>query len=471
MERRWQVLVVVSVAVFMASLDLFIVNVAFPDIRRDFQQAAVGDISWVLNAYAIVFAAFLVPAGRLADRFGRRRGFLFGLGLFLVGSALCGAAPSVAALVAARVLQAAGAAFLMPTSLALLLPEFPPARRAAAIGVWAAVGGLAAAAGPPLGGVLVTATWRLVFLVNVPVGLLAALASGRILRESRELGERSWPDLTGTAILAAGVGSLALGIVEAPSWGWADARTVGCLTAGAIALGAFGIRCARHPSPVVDLAMLRVRSFALACAAAALFASAFGAMLLSLVLLMTGVWHVSVLRAGLWLAPGPLMAAVFAVIAGRAGNRLGARYLAAAGGLLFAAGCAWWLWRAQSSASYAAELLPGLMVTGIGVGLSLAPLSSAAAASLPPTRFATGAAVLAMSRQIGTVLGIAVFVAVLGTSSPGAVAAFHGGWRFMIVASALSAIAAFAIGEVQPHSSSSTAAPAGALAPSEVAAR
>ena len=142
MPRRWQVLTVVSIAVFMASLDLFIVNIAFPDIQRDFSGAGVASVSWVLNAYAIVFAALLVPAGRFADRVGRRRAFIGGVLLFVLGSLLCGAAPSVATLVAARVIQAAGAAFLLPTSLALLLPEFPPQQRAAAIGVWAAVGGL-----------------------------------------------------------------------------------------------------------------------------------------------------------------------------------------------------------------------------------------------------------------------------------------------------------------------------------------
>jgi EmrB/QacA subfamily drug resistance transporter len=457
MQRRWRVLAVVSVAVFMASLDLFIVNIAFPEIRRDFAGTTVAGLSWVLNAYAIVFAALLVPAGRLADRFGRRRGFLGGLGLFLVGSALCGAAPSVETLVGARVLQAAGAAFLLPTSLALLLPEFPVAERAVAIGVWASIGGVAAAAGPPLGGLLVEGSWRLVFLVNVPIGLAAGAWAVRLLSESRDATERRWPDLLGTAMLTAGVALLALGVVKAPEWGWGAGRTLGSLAAAAILLALFLVRCVRHPSPVVDLSMLRVRSFAMACTSALLFSAAFGAMLLAAVLLMTGVWHESILRAGLSIAPGPLMAATCAVLAGRLGARVGARFLAGAGCGLFAAGCAWWLWRIGATPHYATALLPGLIVTGVGVGFTLAPLSGAAAASLPPTRFATGTAILTMSRQLGIVLGVAILVAILSTpDAADPVAAFADGWRFMALAAAGAALAALAIGDVRPHGAGET---------------
>ncbi len=161
----------------MSSLDLFIVNIAFPAIARHFGGASLGSLSWVLSAYAIVFAALLVPAGRWADAFGRKRAFLLGLGVFVAASAACAAAPSVGALVGARVVQAIGGALMLPTSLGLMLPEFEPEKRHVAIGLWAASGGIAAAAGPPLGGLLVKADWRLVFLVNVPFGL-AALAAG-----------------------------------------------------------------------------------------------------------------------------------------------------------------------------------------------------------------------------------------------------------------------------------------------------
>jgi EmrB/QacA subfamily drug resistance transporter len=460
MERRWQVLTVVSVAVFMVSLDLFIVNLAFPHIAADFEGASPAAVSWVLNAYAIVIAALMVPAGRMADRAGRKRAFLAGLALFALGSALCGAAPSIGTLVAARVVQAAGAALLVPTSLALLLPEFSAAERPAAIGIWAAVGGIAAAAGPPLGGILVEASWRLVFLVNVPVALAAVWFAAKLLRESRD-DAPGRPDLLGAAIFAASVGVLALALVEAPDQGWASARTIGGGVVAAAGLAAFWRRCLVHPVPVVEPAMLAVRSFALASAASLLFSAAFAAMLLGVVLFMTGVWGDSALHAGLALAPGPLMAAMFAATSGRFAGRVapsagGAqRRLATAGLALFALGCMWWSLRLGVEHDYASDMLPGLLVSGTGVGLTLPSLASAAAASLPPARFATGSAVFTMSRQIGYVLGVAILVALLGDSG-----SFHAAWVFMALTAGVGAAVAFAIGTVRPY-----AAPEPAAAP------
>jgi EmrB/QacA subfamily drug resistance transporter len=451
MERRWKVLIVVSIAVFVASLDLFIVNIAFPDIRSDFAGSSVAGVSWVLNAYAIVYAALLVPAGRLADRYGRRRGFLAGMVVFLIGSTLCGLAPSVETLVAARVLQAVGAALLTPTSLALLLPEFPPAQRATAIGIWAAVGGVAAAAGPPIGGLLVEVSWRLVFLVNIPVGLAALFYAVRILRETRdETAER--PDLIGAGVLAFAIGLLSLGLVEAPDWGWTAPQTLACFAVSALLLGLFWLRCARHPAPMIHLEMLKVRSFSMANLAIMLFMVAFSAMLLGGVLFMTQVWGDTVLKAGLSLSPGPLLAATFSVISGRLVGRLGQRNLATAGCLFFAAGAIWWLTHLTATPDYAAGMFPGLFLTGVGVGLVLPSMSSAAAASLPPSQFATGSAVLTMSRQIGSVLGVSVLVAILDTpSKTDPASTFDGAWILMLVASLAGAVAALAIGTVRMH--------------------
>jgi EmrB/QacA subfamily drug resistance transporter len=450
MAYRWKVFTLVSVGVFMSSLDLFIVNIAFPDLQRDFSGTSLAGLSWVLSAYAIVFAALLVPAGRIADRVGRRRAFLGGLAAFTVASALCAVAPSVPSLVAARVLQAAGGAFILPTSLGLLLPEFPPERRATAVGLWGAVGGVAAALGPPIGGLLVEASWRWVFLVNLPVGLIGLWAASRTLREVGESRDSLRPDLAGAVMFAVAIGLLALGIVQGRDWGWGSPEIVGSFVASALLVLAFGWRSARHPAPVIEPAILRVRSFAVANLATALFFAAFGAMLLTNVTFLTEVWGYSTLTAGLALAPGPVMAAIFSVPAGRLSDRFGQRAVAIPGGLLCAAGFVWVIWQVGPTPAYAADFLPGWLVGGAGVGLSISTLASAAAASLPPERFATGTGVFGMSRQIGTALGIAVTVAILaGASASNPMAAFDSAWTFMALTTFAVAVTAVALGRVR----------------------
>jgi EmrB/QacA subfamily drug resistance transporter len=449
MRRRWKVLTLVSIGVFMVSLDLFIVNVAFPKIQSDFHGSSLSSVSWVLNAYAIVLAALLVSAGRLADRHGRKRAFLAGLSVFGLGSTLCGVAPSVGTLVAARVLQAIGASLLLPTSLALLLPEFEPTKRPAAIGIWAAIGGLAAAAGPPIGGLLVQVSWRLVFLVNVPVGAAALVYGLRLLHESRDERQER-PDMPGSALIVLAVGLLSLGLVKAPDWGWQDTRTIAALALAFVGLAVFWRRCLTHRSPVIDPDMLRVRSFSAANIASLCFSAAFAAFLLASVLMMTTVWHRSVLIAGLSLAPGPAMAATFAATTGRHINRFGQRALGALGIALFGLGCLWFRLAVGPTPDYAGEMLPGLFITGIGVGLVLPSLASAASSSLPPARFATGSAVFTMTRQLGFVLGVSLLVAILGAVRGGdPLSGFDHAWVFMVVASAAGLLAALSIGDIR----------------------
>jgi len=462
MSRRAKVTLVVSVGVFMASLDLFIVNIAFPSIQRDFAGTTLGSLSWILNAYAIAFAALLVPAGRWADRAGRKRGFLWGMVLFSLASAACAAAPSVAVLVVARVFQSVGAAFMVPTSLGLLLPEYPAEKRAAAVGIWAAVGGVAAAAGPPVGGLLVQAGWRWVFLVNVPIGVATIVAARRLLREVHDrAGAR--PDLLGAGLITAGVGALTFAIVKGPDWGWGDERVAGLFAGALILLVALAVRSARHPAPLIEPAIARTRAVALANIGALLFFCAFGAMLLGSVLFLTSVWHESVLRAGIQITPGPATAAIFAVPGGLLGNRLGQRYVGLIGALLFAAGGIWWRTHMGIHPTYASSLLPTQLLGGAGVGLVLPTLSAAATASLPPTRFATGTAVLGMSRQLGSALGVAILVAVLGHPTPAsALGAFRDGWAVIIGFALLAGIALLAVGPVRVASaqSESPSAPA-----------
>ncbi|HZC14764.1 MAG TPA: DHA2 family efflux MFS transporter permease subunit [Thermoleophilaceae bacterium] len=459
MERRWKVLIVTAVAVFMGFLDVTIVNVAFPDIEDSFAGSSRSDLSWILNAYNIVFAALLVPAGRLADLVGRRRMFAGGVVGFIVASVLCGVAPSPEWLVAARVLQAAAGAILVPTSLALLLPEFPAEKRATAVAIWGATGAVAAALGPSLGGVLVDqAGWRWVFFVNVPIGLAALLPARRLLREYRDPAG-VLPDVLGSLLLVAGVGALALGIVKGPEWGWDSARVIGSLAAAALLVPAMVPRSARHRAPVIELAHFRVRSFAVANGGMFSFSTAFYALLLCNVLFLTQVWGMSILEAGFAVTPGPLMAAAFAPIGGRLSDRFGQRVVALPGALLFALGCALFATGLDSSRDYATEFLIPTILTGAGVGLSFAAWSSAAVAELPPERFATGSAVLACVRQIGAVLGIAIVVAVLEAATPGdAIAGFTDAYTLMALAGGLTTALALILGRVRSAASAPEAA-------------
>jgi len=448
-SHPWKVTLVVLVGVFVASLDLFIVNIAFPAIARNFRGSSLAGLSWVLNAYAILFAALLVPAGRWSDRAGRRRGFIGGLAVFVTASAACALAPSVAVLVAARAIQAVGAAFMLPTSLGLLLPEFPPERRAGVIGLWAAVGGVAAAAGPPIGGLLVQASWRWVFIVNVPIGLITLVAAVRVLSERREpAGPR--PDVLGAGLIAAAIGALTFAIVKAPDWGWGSVRVVTLFVATALLLAGLVRRSQVHEAPVIEPELIRDRAIALANLGALLFFAGFAAMLLASVLFLTGVWHESVLRAGLEVAPGPATAALFAVPGGLLGNRFGQRVVGTAGTLLFAAGGLWWHAHLGATPRFASDYLPGMMIGGAGVGLVLPTLSAAATAPLPPARFATGSAILTMSRQVGSALGVAILVAIVGAPGRGP-GPFDHAWLFM-TCSALAAGATISmLGPVRLH--------------------
>ncbi len=444
MQRKWIVSLIVCVGVFMSSLDLFIVNIAFPAIGRHFGGASLGSLSWILSGYAIVFAALLVPAGRWADAFGRKRAFLLGLAVFVASSAACALAPSVGFLIGARVVQALGGALMLPTSLGLMLPEFAPHERHVAIGVWAATGGIAAASGPPLGGLLVQADWRWVFLVNVPVGLLGLGFGLRTLVERRERGALR-PDLLGAGALILAVGALVVAIVKGQEWGWSSARVIAPLVLAAVLLPLIGRRSERHAAPIVEPAMLRVRTFGLAVGASLLFFAGFGAMLLSGVLFLTGVWHESVLTAGLMLFPGPAMATAFSIPSARLGARFGYRLPGVAGALVFAAGSAWFIARTGQRPAFWSEYLPGSMIGGAGVGLMIPTLTGAGASSLPPARFATGAAVLTMGRQIGVALGVAVLVAVLG-ADPTSASDFHTAWLITVAGGLAAGLAMAAIG-------------------------
>ena len=422
------VLLIASLGVFMAFLDATIVTIAVPDIARSFPDAGIDDLSWVLNAYNIVFAALLVAAGRAADLLGRKRISELGLVVFTAASAACAMAPSAELLVAARIVQAIGAAIIVPASLALVMHAFPARERTHAVALWAANAALAAGLGPSVGGVLVdVAGWRAAFLVNIPIGVAAIVLTRRTLVESRAPGKRTLPDLGGALMLGGAVAALVLGVVKGPDWGWDDPRVIGAgLVAVALAT-LFVRRSAQHPAPLLDGALLRIRSLSVANGLMVLAAAAYFGVILNNVLFLTTVWGWSILDAGLAMTHGPIVAAIVAGPVGRLAARVDARLLILTGGTVWAAGIAGYLVLAGTEPDFFGGWLPATIVAGIGAGISFPTISSVAVAGAPGERFATATAITGVARQIGAAIGVAVLIAVIGTPAT-ALDDFQRGW-------------------------------------------
>ena len=411
--HRKSAIAIACAGAFVAFLDTTIVNIAFPDISASFAGSGRDALSWVLDGYFVVIAALLVPAGGLADRFGHRRIFLLGIAGFTGASLLCAAAPSLALLIAFRVVQGVAAAMIAPASLAIVLDSFPAEKRSAGVGLWGAAAAAAAATGPTLGGALVELSdWRLVFLVNLPLGVAVLLAGRSRLPRPRILDSRL-PDLPGAAMLAVGLATITLAIVEGNNWGWAAAPTLLAFATGLALLAAVAVRSRTHPRPIVSPALFAHSSFRIGNLGTLLFALAFFSLILGNVLFLTTVWGYTVLQAGAATLPGPLLSTVFAGPAGRLADRFGHRAVIVPGTIIFAAGV-WVLRSAGAEPDWLGLWLPGACLTGIGIGLAFPTLGSAAVRDVPDDRFATASAVNAAFRQVGAVLGTAILVAIVG---------------------------------------------------------
>jgi EmrB/QacA subfamily drug resistance transporter len=413
----WVVFRLTGVAVFLISLDATVVIAAFPALRTAFGDTSPAALSWVLNAYTIVYAALLVPAGQLADAMGRKRLFLIGLALFTAASLLCGLATGPAMLSGLRVVQAVGAALLTPTSLALILHAFPGSKRSVAVSLWAAVGGLAAAIGPIVGAWLIQVlSWQWVFFINVPIGLAAWYRARSALTEpeaTRQLDDKAGrPDAMGIALVTAAVALLALAAVKFADWG--AAASMGCAAAGLALFVALRWRARRNANLAQIFSLFEERSFRWVSAATFVFGAAFTMMFLTFFLFLTGVWHYPMALAGLAVAAGPLMVIPVAALAGRLAARIEHRPLLVTGGLLFALTQWVFLQRVTSAPAFLTLWLPSQVLGGVAVGLLLPSLTGAATARLTPGRFGIGSAVNLSIRQIGTVLGAALAVAIAG---------------------------------------------------------
>ena len=440
-------LLILCAATFMSSLDLFIVNVGLRSIGQDVGQSSLAHLSWILNAYAIVFAALLVPAGRLADRYGNKPAFLVGLALFTFASVGCASSSELWLIVGLRGLQAVGAAALVPSSLGLILTAIPRELRKHSIQIWAVSGSLGAAAGPALGGLLVQLSWRWIFLLNVPIGASALAAAALLAPNMKHSVETRIPDLLGGLLLILAVGSLALALVQASSWGWGSSRTILCFALSAFSLVIFVAHSARHEAPVIHFELFRHQEFTWANVAMVMISIGFAMQLLGLVLWLQEGWGWSALKTGLAIAPSPALVSVTAIGLRRFTASLPAGIVAAVGALVISAGGALISATLRTAPNYAGEVLPGWLLIGAGAGLAFPTLIAAGTARLAAHHASTGSAVVQMNRQIGAALGVALLVVFLGSSTASSknLASFTEAWWWAACFAVVAAIAALGI--------------------------
>jgi EmrB/QacA subfamily drug resistance transporter len=400
-------------ALFMVMLDNTVVNVALPSIQRDL-HASLSSLEWTVNAYTLTFAVLLVTGGRLGDIFGRRRMFLFGVVVFGASSAAIGFAPTDTALVAFRAVQGIGAAFMMPGTLSIITQTFPPEQRGMAIGTWAGVSALALAIGPVLGGFLTEAvSWRAIFFINPPIAAAAVAVTLFATRESRDETVSRTVDFPGIAALTIGLTALVLALVEGNSWGWGSTRTVTLLVVAVVGLAGFVLIERRVKAPMVNFAFFTSRTFVGANLVGFFVSFAMLAQFFFLALYMQNILHYSPLQAGVRFLPSTLLLVVMGPLAGRLTDRVGPRPLLSLGLLIVSA--AIFIQSGITVHTSYLRLLPGFILMGIGIGLVMSPMSTAAMNSVDPTKAGAASGVLSMNRMVGGTFGVAVMGALIAT--------------------------------------------------------
>ena len=409
--RKWWILIAVSIGMFMGLLDVTIVNIAMPAIITDL-HTTVTHASWVINAYSLVLAVSFLTMGRIADRYGQKRVFMFGLVTFTLFSLLCGFAPDINWLVAFRAGQGVGGAALLTISLAIVLGAFPRRQQGMAVGLWGALGTAAAAVGPVLGGVLVTyGHWSWIFFVNIPVGIVAVVVCGIVIpARATQARTEGGIDIPGILISGLGLFMLTLGLVQGNSWGWSSPAIVGLLAAAAATFPLFMWWERRTPSPMFPVKLLRIRSFTAANTSIMFIGMAMGGTFLLVVIFLVSVLGYTELRAAVALTVIPVIALVIAPNSGRLNDRIGPRLPAAAGAACFAISLV--LLAQLGGSTTLRDVMWRAAFIGVGIGLAMPTLSAASMASLPPEVRGVGSGSLNTMRQVGFTIGVALLVAI-----------------------------------------------------------
>ncbi len=412
-NRKWWTLAALSFALFMIMLDNTVVNVALPSIQRDL-GIGISELEWIVTAYALSFAVFLLTGGKLADRFGRRRVFLIGLVTFTLSSLACGLAGSAGMLIGARAVQGVGAALMMPATLSIISAVFPARERGTAIGIWAGVSAMALAIGPLIGGLLTEkVNWNWIFYVNVPVGILGIVAAFILVPESRDTSAVQRLDLPGLITSAVAVFALTYALIEANTYGWTSARILGLFVLFAVALLAFVLLETHQKAPMLDLGLFRNGTFAGANTIALMVSLAMFGVFFFISLFMQNILHYSAIKAGATFLPMTILIILVAPLAGALSDRLGSRWLMTAGMTLVAGSLVVFAQLDQSSGFW--NILPGLLIGGVGMAMTMSPMTSATLSAVSVDKAGVASGVLNTFRQVGGSLGIAIGGAILAS--------------------------------------------------------
>jgi EmrB/QacA subfamily drug resistance transporter len=433
-------------------LDNTVVNVALPSIQRDL-GTDLSELQWIVTGYALTFAALMLIGGKVADAYGRRLIFVVGIAIFTGASLLCGLAESGDMLIAARVLQGVGAALMNPATLSIIAATFPPHQRGMAIGIWVGVSGLALAIGPLVGGLLTDyLDWSWIFFVNVPVGILAIAASFLFIDESRDHTHERL-DLPGLATSGIGLFALTYALIEANTYGWGSARILGAFALAGVALLAFVLLERHQRAPMLPLDLFRSGTYTGANLVILLVALAMFGVFFFVSLYMQNILGYSAVQTGAAFLPMTILIILVAPIAGKTSDRFGSRGLMTAGMILIAVHLVYFSSLTENSSFW--NLLPALMIGGVGMALTMTPSAAAATRSVPVDKAGVGSAVLNSARQVGGTMGIAVMGAIVA-SAAGDVRtpeAFMDGFRSALLVAAgiavVGAVVAYVL--VRPH--------------------
>ena len=450
-RRRWRwVLVSTGLGSWLVTASLSTINVAFPELQQHFSSYSLRSLSWVVTSYTLAFGALLIPSGRIADRYGRRLVFNYGLALFAAGALMSALSPTLGLVITGRVLQGVGGAVIVPASLGLLLEVSEDRDRLRSVTLWSVSNTVGGASGPTLGALVVNAGgWRGTFFFGAIAAAITWLIGRKHLPRSGPGADDATIDVLGVVLTAFAMAAITLAVSEGNSWGWTSGAIVGLFVSAAAASAGLVRRSQGHPQPILPLDLFRHRMFSVSIVALTVFGIAGGGMQLLNVLFLRNIWGYSALQAGIAVTPAPAFATLCAPFSGRLGQRYGPRAIAVPGAVVLVVGIGWYLSVINSTPNYWIAFFPGSAITGIGVSMIFPMLSAAAVHDADAPRLSLASGTARTANQLGTAIGISLLIAALG-EAPIAMSHFRDGWRLLVIMTAVAGVIATGLSPHRP---------------------